>query len=1393
MAEDATPTANDAAASNESTVLETMKLPRGGVVASTCIGPVQLGMPPETIKDSMKLGIPVPRHYIVPSEPFTKTLGANMGVNVAEFEFPAYCNFFFKRQCVNLIVTSAEVEQRIRQVFQETLFGPASLDLRADFPELTPEDQIPDLQRELEYFRKFGDTLITLDMLLKFTHFDDKNEAVVVQGDQQISIRKNDGSFTIVDGARSVTLTDGVELPPPPQIEQIQDAFYPPAFGVTVLGSSHGFDPHGKTSGYVLWINHRGIMIDPPPFSSSILIANNIPALMIDGVILTHCHADHDAGTFQKILQEGRVALITTNTIYRSFLRKYSALSGFDQDFLKRVLDHRLVRVNDLTTIRGAEFRFFYSLHSIPCVGFEVKYGDKRIVFSGDTLNDVERIKQLHEQGVLTETRCNELLNFPWHCDAILHEAGVPPIHTPLKTLMNLEESIRKRVYVVHTAAKDIPADCGLRGAPEGVHATITLDTKLPENAGALEILDLVRKIDLFTDLTLNNAYEILQMARRVTYPKGSLVKNNGDIGDKFYIIIVGEAQAQYRAEGSNSSVSAANAAQSVAAAHQGHNSASAETSAPLHRERHNSSPTGRTNRKRVSMLSLAKNYFPGDYFDLQSLLTPNWALPYQMMAMTKLSLLEFNAVDFHWFLRHTHVASKIQKLAQSRLCFSYDIIEMNQVFRKLTPTQRTHLEILLNQKDVQDGQVLWEAGGRCSTAVIIDKGQFTLKYPRSAQASQSARPSSPSSSLIPQAQLVTRKHRGSGNRIVPLDLSTLTNKTEHDSETVLTQGSFVGDVDRLIATDDTTHTTTLVCTAPGSVFYINKHDLQVFLLENPGILMSLSGRVYVRYARPTNATDKRDANLPRAPLDCPIDPTIRLPRAQPMERPTRRSAAAAAAAAVTASANGSSTTVGSNSSQSSNGNSTTSSSSSRRRRRGADDEKLNGAASASASDGAETDSSSTVMEGSSRPSGRKATRASRAAAEDNNATERLEDDGHEHVASDDEAAGRTGRSTRGNGRKELDVASPQHDGSADDDGAETASQESAPIAIMTRSRRERSQSVVSTTSDTSSIVSEAVEEDTSVSHEEKLQELEKKKRMVEDGTLAEYCRRVAEFKEERNRLLQTAEWHKNLQVKNTQDLYGFEMQRARNIWSDRKEELKNAMLTKTDALLLKLQRELELLDKSGELPRCLVVDRSPRGHPALKIVAKKDAGQKENEPQSADAQPVDESSDSEKSAVPPSGVPLKRRKIASPPSLSSQTSAPVPDNVLRLPLDDITADLASIFQSRQQHSGKVQTALSVPARLDVHVERRRLVCGKYVFEEGDEVVITATVLREDYIGVITSVANDELFVKLSTGQKARILVEHLARRRCEIRPFLRGSAGLDSLHATGWVECEPF
>jgi len=65
-----------------------------------------------------------------------------------------------------------DVEAKIRTVFQETLFGPEAIDYDADFGPEVPLEQRPDLLKELRYFRKFGDTFLEIDMLLRFTHFD---------------------------------------------------------------------------------------------------------------------------------------------------------------------------------------------------------------------------------------------------------------------------------------------------------------------------------------------------------------------------------------------------------------------------------------------------------------------------------------------------------------------------------------------------------------------------------------------------------------------------------------------------------------------------------------------------------------------------------------------------------------------------------------------------------------------------------------------------------------------------------------------------------------------------------------------------------------------------------------------------------------------------------------------------------------------------------------------------------------------------------------------------------------------------------------------------------------------------------------------------------------------
>ena len=64
---------------------------------------------------------------------------------------------------------------------------------------------------------------------------------------------------------------------------------------------------------------------------------------------------------------------------------------------------------------------------------------------------------------------------------------------------------------------------------------------------------------------------------------------------------------------------------------------------------------------------------------------------------------------------------------------------------------------------------------------------------------------------------------------------------------------------------------------------------------------------------------------------------------------------------------------------------------------------------------------------------------------------------------------------------------------------------------------------------------------------------------------------------------------------------------------------------------------------------------------------------------------------------------------------------------------------------------------------------------------------------KEDYLGKIASITEDLLYLELPSGQKVRLALEMVQTKRCEMKPFLRGSAALESVQTTGWAECEPF
>jgi hypothetical protein len=79
-------------------------------------------MPPETLKDSIGKPHQVPTIFIIPTVRFD----INSGASLAEFEFPAYFNYFVLKKKI-ILVTDEECGKSIRTIFQETLLGPEDL------------------------------------------------------------------------------------------------------------------------------------------------------------------------------------------------------------------------------------------------------------------------------------------------------------------------------------------------------------------------------------------------------------------------------------------------------------------------------------------------------------------------------------------------------------------------------------------------------------------------------------------------------------------------------------------------------------------------------------------------------------------------------------------------------------------------------------------------------------------------------------------------------------------------------------------------------------------------------------------------------------------------------------------------------------------------------------------------------------------------------------------------------------------------------------------------------------------------------------------------------------------------------------------------------------------
>ena len=535
-----------------------------------------------------------------------------------------------------------------------------------------------------------------------------------------------------------------------PSVNTLQRThFEPPLFGVTTLGNSHGFDTRGSTSGFIIWVNKRGIMVDPPPYSSQTLRLQGISPMLIEKVIITHCHADHDSGAFHKILESHPIELLSTDTVVMSFLRKYSAIADISIVEISKLVKFRTVYVGHPVNIFGAKFHFFYSFHSIPAICFEVHFQDKKIFFSGDTFFNPPRLKEIYEtKDIFSRKRYEEMVLRDFSkFDIILHESGIPPIHTPQSVFLEWPPELQEKLYLFHCSCDSIKHQHKLKVIHPGLEHSLILVQDLPirpalapllanvanpvqhlsfhgevsvksdtvsqleaENAPPASMrrvlkkqcsggecdpfksnLQLLAGVDIVSWIPIKRMMDLLEVIETVHYAAQSMVIRANSYGTRFYFVKRGRLKIYVESDTD----------------------------------------------------SFEKIISAGDYFGESAIFGDGFRLA-NVRAETDVTLLELEKFDFLWvFSNNSMVASDrsneglapeiqlIRNLSELRKAKLAEFINENKFVSSLNENQKCRINMLIREKKTRTGETLWKKGDKCGFCFFVREGKYQVGLTR--------------------------------------------------------------------------------------------------------------------------------------------------------------------------------------------------------------------------------------------------------------------------------------------------------------------------------------------------------------------------------------------------------------------------------------------------------------------------------------------------------------------------------------------------------------------------------------------------------------------------------------------------------------------------------------
>jgi len=532
---------------------------------------VQLGSLSRTTKDILREGLQGDHLFILPASLFEgKT-------NYADIEFLVYLNFFLRQKTPTRIVGTSRQRDVLHRLLTLTLFGlfdpaapePPSFEKLAEAYGVGSRETYHFLRTAHELYgaRRDGSQespLLGIDAYVDFFALDGK-ATIIPLPSAEVQVAPSGRGFDV-----RITQPDGrssekkLEVGTPSRLlrhiptelrEAIQFASERPRFGVTPLGTSHGFDASGDFTSFIIWIDGKGILVDPSSEALAYLEQIGVAPGDLPYVFLTHIHADHDGGLVEKLVTGSQTRVIASDPVFRAFVEKARLVTGHDFE-RERLVTHISANPGNRVRIEVAgdfaQLETRWNLHPIPTNGFKLTFSGRTFGYSGDTQYDPAMLEDLRRRGKLPETHFQDLMYFFWTpdgeptVDLLYHEAGIPPIHTDKDALRALPHDITGRMFLVHIADGDVPQ--GFAPSKPRLFATQVLLPPTPRSRRRA-LLEMMRHVAYLYDMPSNTLETLLHGAEIVTHLADEVIIRKGPVaaGEPTQFQIIADGRVSVR------------------------------------------------------------------------------------------------------------------------------------------------------------------------------------------------------------------------------------------------------------------------------------------------------------------------------------------------------------------------------------------------------------------------------------------------------------------------------------------------------------------------------------------------------------------------------------------------------------------------------------------------------------------------------------------------------------------------------------------------------------------------------------------------------------------------------------------------------------------------------